>query len=239
MKELVNLILQSKHLIVLTGAGMSTESGLADFRSNGGLWDGRDPHEISHPKAIGTMEFIQFFGRRIDDFLEHKPNTGHHVLAKLEEMGYLKAILTQNIDGFHQRAGSKKVIEVHGHLRYLVCSKCRTPYPLTAYREGVYHCSEQGCRGHLRPPVILFGEDLEPSSWYQAIEEAKKADLVLVLGTSLTVYPFASLVEIAKQSGATIVIINQTETGMDDLADRIIRDQIGSVLGQVSLCLDQ
>jgi NAD-dependent deacetylase len=234
MKEIVDLILHSKYLVTLTGAGMSTESGLPDFRSNGGLWYGKNPYEIASPKAIGTSEFIKFFQSRVEDLYQHQPNIGHQVLAKLEGMGYLKAILTQNIDGFHQRAGSQKVIEVHGHLRYMVCSECHKSYPANSYSEGIYHCTEDECSGHIRPPVILFGEELNPSSWFSAVQEAEKADVVIVLGTSLQVYPFAGLVELAKETGAKVAIINKTKTEMDDKADIIVNDSIGKVLEAVS-----
>jgi NAD-dependent deacetylase len=233
MKKLIDLILHAKHLVALTGAGMSTESGLPDFRSNGGLWYGKDPYEIASPKAIGTSEFIQFYQSRIADLEQHQPNIGHYILAKWEELGYLKAILTQNIDGFHQRAGSQKVIEVHGHLRHLICSKCETSYPLSSYHNKIYQCTQEGCNGHIRPPIVLFGEQLDFSSWSSAVQEVKKADAVLVMGTSLQVYPFAGLVELAKETGAKVVIINKTKTEMDDQADLIIHDQIGQVLESI------
>ncbi|WP_093230814.1 NAD-dependent protein deacylase [Thermoflavimicrobium dichotomicum] len=237
MKEIVDLILQSKYFVALTGAGMSTESGLPDFRSHGGLWYGKNPYEIASPKAIGTSEFIAFYRNRIEDLQQYRPNIGHQILAKWEKAGYLKAILTQNIDGFHQQAGSQHVIEVHGHLRHLICTECQRAYPADSYRKGIEKCMEERCNGNLRPPIVLFGEELNPDSWSSAVQEVEKADAILVLGTSLTVYPFAGLVELAKETGARIAIINKTETELDHLADIIVHDSIGKVLGEVDQAL--
>ncbi|TCS93579.1 NAD-dependent protein deacylase [Hazenella coriacea] len=233
MQDILDFILHSKHLVALTGAGMSTESGLPDFRSQGGLWSGKDPFQIATPRAIGTSEFIDFFRGRIEELAQYQPNIGHEVLAQLEKKGILKAVLTQNIDGFHQRAGSQHVVEVHGHLRHLVCSKCQKPYPSDSYTNQLYHCEETECGGDLRPPVILFEEMLDPSSWAVAMDEVEKADTVIVLGTSLQVYPFAGLVEFAYQTGAKIALINKTETPLDGLMEVIVYDQIGETLGKI------
>lgn len=233
VKKITDLILQSKYLVALTGAGMSTESGLPDFRSQGGLWSGKNPYQIASPRAIGTPEFINFFQGRMEELAQYEPNIGHKVLAKLENEGILKAILTQNIDGFHQLAGSKRVVEVHGHLRHLICSKCQRTYPTESYANQIYHCQESECKGNLRPPVVLFEEMLDPSSWATAVHEVEKADVLIVLGTSLQVYPFAGLVELAHQTGTKIVLINKTETELDDLMDLIIHEQIGKTLGKI------
>ncbi|MBA4549704.1 NAD-dependent deacylase [Thermoactinomyces intermedius] len=232
MREWVKKVQNAKHLVVLTGAGMSTESGLPDFRSQGGLWSGRDPNEIATPGAIGTKDFFEFYQMRVEELLKHHPNIGHYVLAELEKEGMVKAILTQNIDGFHQRAGSQKVIEIHGHMRHLVCSGCGKAYPATSYREGTYYCTDEQCRAPLRPPIVLFGEPLDTASWNEAVREVEQADLILVMGTSLQVYPFAGLVEIAHETGSDIILINKSSTPLDSLADQLIRDSIGLVLSE-------
>lgn len=234
MKEWIKKIQNANHLVVLTGAGMSTESGLPDFRSQGGLWSGRDPNEIATPSAIGTEDFFDFYKMRIEELLKYHPNIGHYVLAELEKEGLVKAILTQNIDGFHQRAGSQKVIEIHGHMRHLVCSGCGKEHPATSFCEGTYYCTDEGCQAPLRPPIVLFGEPLDSVSWNAAVQEVENADTVLVLGTSLQVYPFAGLVEIAHETGSNIMIINKSATPLDFLADQLIRDGIGQVLSEAA-----
>lgn len=233
MKELVQLIRDSKYVVALTGAGMSTESGLPDFRSQGGLWCGKDPNEIATPKAIGTDDFFEFYQMRIEDLLKYHPNIGHHVLAVLEKEGILKAVLTQNIDGFHQQAGNGKVVEIHGHMRYLVCSRCGKEYPAVSYREGTYYCTDEKCKAPLRPPIVLFGEPLNSVAWHSAVQEVERADTVVVLGTSLQVYPFAGLVEIAHETGSKVIIINKTSTPLDYLAEVTIHESIGNVLSEV------
>ncbi len=233
MNELIQLIQDSKYLVALTGAGMSTESGLPDFRSQGGLWCGKDPNEIATPKAIGTEDFFEFYQMRIEELFKYHPNIGHYVLAELEKEGILKAVLTQNIDGFHQQAGNRKVVEIHGHMRYLVCSRCDKEYPAFSYCEGTYYCTDDTCKAPLRPPIVLFGEPLDSFSWHSAIQEVERADTVVVLGTSLQVYPFAGLVEIAHETGAKVIIINRTTTPLDYLAEVTIHESIGKVLSEV------
>jgi NAD-dependent deacetylase len=234
MNELIQLVQNSNYLVALTGAGMSTESGLPDFRSQGGLWCGKNPYEIASPQAIGTDDFFEFYQMRIEDLLKYQPNIGHYVLAELEKEGILKAVLTQNIDGFHQRAGSQRVIEIHGHLRHLVCSRCGKEYPATSYRENTYYCTDENCKAPLRPPIVLFGEPLESNAWNSAVQEVEQADTVLVMGTSLQVYPFAGLVELAHETGSKIIIINKTSTPLDHLADHIIHESIGKVLSEMA-----
>lgn len=234
IEKLTSMIQESNYLVALTGAGMSTESGLPDFRSQGGLWCGKDPNEIATPHAIGTDDFFQFYSQRIEDLLQYHPNIGHYVLAELEKAGILKALLTQNIDGYHQRAGNQKVIEIHGHMRFLVCSHCGKEYPAVSYQEGNYYCTDDHCKAPLRPPIVLFGEPLNSNDWSTAVQEVERADTIIVLGTSLQVYPFAGLVEIAHESGAKVIIINKSSTPLDYLAELMIQESIGKVLSEVA-----
>lgn len=231
IKKAAKLMRQSQYIVVLTGAGISTESGLPDFRSNGGLWDGKEPETISHYSAVGTEEFQQFFSKRIENIDAHAPNLGHEILAKWENEGRIKAIVTQNIDSYHQKAGNEKVIEMHGHLRYLSCNECGRKYSNAKYvQQHDDYCEEEGCKGIVRPEVVLFGEYLPEDDWYKAILEVRKADLVIVLGTSLQVFPFNTLVERAHADGAKIIIITQSKTPYDHMASVRLHEPIGRSL---------
>lgn len=235
IQEAIDYISRSNNIVVLTGAGMSTESGLPDFRSNGGLWDGKNPEEISHSSAVGSTAFKHFFTKRIVNIAEHKPNIGHEILAKWEAEGRINAIVTQNIDSFHQDAGSKNVIEMHGHLRNLICNECGTTYSNSKYiQEDCDECEGEGCKGSIRPEVVLFGEYLPEDAWFQANEEINNADLVIVLGTSLQVFPFNTLVESAYSNGVKIILITKSETPFDYVASVRIHDSIGKVLKEIS-----
>ena len=239
------LIHEAGNIVVLTGAGVSTESGLPDFRSNGGLWDGMKPEEISHWSAVGKPEFKSFFTKRITDAESHEPNVAHTILAHWEEVGKVKAIVTQNIDGYHQRGGSQNVIEMHGHLRSLKCDECNTVYDISKYTlfdddecelESAHDYDGQ-CLGTVRPEVVLFGEQLPPLAWHKANEACKQADLILVLGTSLQVAPFNFLVDDAYEGGAKVIIITQSETPYDFLATVRINDSIGKSLREINRTL--
>lgn len=234
IKEAAKLMRQSQYAVVLSGAGMSTESGLPDFRSHGGLWDGKKPEEISHYSAVGTPAFKRFFSKRMTEIQKYEPNKGHRLLAKWEKEGIIKSIITQNIDSYHQDAGSRHVIEMHGHLRYLICDRCEKVYDNTKYiDESDDTCLEEGCLGTVRPPVVLFGEYLPADAWQQAEEEIKSADLVLVLGTSLQVYPVNTLVENAYRHQANIILVTKSETPLDYMASVRIHESIGDTLQQI------
>lgn len=233
MEHAVSAIKRAGDIVVLTGAGISTESGLPDFRSNGGLWDGHKPEEISHWSKIGTPEFREFFTKRIIDIQEHKPNIAHEILAKWQTEKKL-TIITQNIDGYHQVAGAKNVIELHGHLRHLQCTECESVYDFSEYT--MFKDDECGyCDGIIRPPVVLFGEDLPALPWFQAVQAMKTADLVIVLGTSLQVYPFNTLIDEARNNehGATLMIVTKSSTPYDGLAYIRIHDGIGETLSTI------
>ncbi|HEU5140063.1 MAG TPA: NAD-dependent protein deacylase [Bacillales bacterium] len=234
IERLAERIKNSNDTVALTGAGMSTESGLPDFRSSHGLWAGRDPLEIASPHAIeGNYEdFVSFYGNRIKELKKHKPNSGHDCLANWEQEGLLSAVLTQNIDGYHLDAGGQNVIELHGHLRHLYCRECRHRHPVSKYLHDDPYC--EYCGGKVRPDVVLFGEALDELKWEKAIQEVMKADLAIVVGTSLEVFPFAGLVELALERGTDLAIINYTETGADALADIVIHDSISETLDEVN-----
>ena len=221
----------ARHMVVFTGAGMSTESGLPDFRStNNGLWQQRDPSQVASVEALNTNveEFIAFYQKRVLGVREFEPHNGHRILAEWETDGRLQSIITQNVDGFHQLAGNQKVAELHGSLQRIHCQLCGTSHSSEAFLVGSYRCE---CGGILRPSVVLFGEMLPEQPFEMAFDEASRADLFIVLGSSLTVTPANQFPLLAKEHGAKLVIVNQETTPLDSYADLVINNrQIGDVL---------
>ncbi|WP_077358918.1 NAD-dependent protein deacylase [Virgibacillus halodenitrificans] len=226
----------SNYTVVFTGAGMSTESGLPDFRSsNQGLWNKKDPSKIASTDALNNNvnDFISFYRERVLGVKEYSPHKGHYILADLEKQGYVKSIITQNVDGFHQQAGSKNVAELHGTLQTVHCQNCGEVYSSQEYVDKEYYCT---CGGILRPSIILFGETLPQDAFQFALEESRKSDLFIVLGSSLSVTPANQFPLIAKEMGAKLVIINREKTPFDYYADQVIRDQaIGKVLAELDM----
>ncbi|MCM3055078.1 NAD-dependent protein deacylase [Caldibacillus thermoamylovorans] len=224
----------SRHTVVFTGAGMSTESGLPDFRSsNNGLWREKDPSQIASTKALNenVKEFIEFYRERVLGVKEFGPHQGHYILAKWEQEGIIRSIITQNVDGFHQEAGSTRVAELHGTLQKLHCQKCGKEYSSENYVNKDYYCE---CGGVLRPNIVLFGEVLPQDAFQLAMEETEKADLFIVLGSSLSVTPANQFPLIAKGSGAKLVIVNMEPTPFDKFADQVIHDKkIGELLTEL------
>ncbi|KML43379.1 NAD-dependent deacylase [Cytobacillus firmus] len=231
---------ESNYTVILTGAGMSTESGLPDFRSaNNGLWNGKDPGKIASTDALNenVNEFIEFYRHRVIGLKECTPHQGHYILADWEKRDIIKSIITQNVDGFHGLAGSKKISELHGNLQTLHCQKCKKEYPSEEYLHGQFQCN---CGGVLRPSVVLFGEMLPEEALDFAADETEKAELFIVLGSSLTVTPANQFPLIAKQNGAKLVIINMEPTDFDFYADEVIHERkIGEVLEELDRALMQ
>ena len=237
---------KAKTPVVFTGAGMSTESGLPDFRSQHGLWRTR-PESLATLAALEKQpnDFYFFYQWRISQLLQVQPNAGHMTLAALERAGYIRQIITQNVDGLHQRAGSKKVLELHGSLRTARCLQCnavsdsRTMLPggdtwESDYAAGRYsygkECICQVCGGFLRPEVVMFGESLPNQAWKEAEAVSQQADFFVVLGTSLAVSPANFCPQLALNNGANLLIVNQEPTELDDQAKWVIRESIGKVL---------
>ncbi|WP_027409703.1 NAD-dependent deacylase [Anoxybacteroides tepidamans] len=223
----------SKRTVVLTGAGMSTESGLPDFRSaKTGLWQHKNPERLASTHALQYHrdDFIAFYQYRIRTLRECEPHTGHHILARWEERGLIDSVITQNVDGFHQQAGSRHVIELHGSLRTVRCARCDQSYESDAYLTDTFYCS---CGGFLRPSVVLFGEALPADAVEQAWRAAQQAELFIVLGSSLQVSPANQLPLIAKRNGAKLIIVNMEPTELDEWADLVIQNRkIGDVLAE-------
>ncbi len=224
-------IAESNAIVFFGGAGVSTESGIPDFRSVDGLYRQKfdDPPEtiLSHSYFMAHPEkFYQFYREKML-VTDVEPNRAHLALAKLEQQGKLSAVVTQNIDGLHQKAGSRRVYELHGSIHRNYCRKCRKfygPEELKAM-ELVPRCS---CGGIIKPDVVLYEESLDQDCIMGAINAISKADLLIVGGTSLTVYPAAGLIRY--YNGQRLVLINRDETPYDDRANLIFRESIGSVL---------
>ncbi|OCA89855.1 MULTISPECIES: NAD-dependent protein deacylase [Bacillaceae] len=234
MSKLVTLLKESNYTVIFTGAGFSTESGLPDFRStNNGLWKKQDPGTIASTDALNqnVKEFFEFYRQRVVGVKEHGPHKGHSILAKWEREGIIQSIITQNVDGFHQEAGSSRVAELHGTLQKVHCQTCGKEYGSEMYLNESYQCE---CGGKLRPSVILFGEMLPEKPFMMAEAESEKADLFIVLGSSLSVTPANQFPLIAKQNGAKLVIINLEPTNFDFYADLVINDRkAGELLAEI------
>jgi NAD-dependent deacetylase len=236
-----DLIKNSHHSVVLTGAGISTPSGIPDFRTPGtGLWTKYLPMEVASLSAFryNPELFYQWLHPLVQHMRSARPNPAHYSLAKLEENGFIESIITQNIDGLHSRAGSKNVIEVHGTLNSLTCIKCfiqvSSELIIQEYIDNclIPHC--QICGGILKPDVILYEEQLPIKTWIKAEEACRKCDLLIVAGTSLEVMPSAKLPVLALDNGASLIIINITNTYIDIRADIIIRADVADIFPQIS-----
>lgn len=231
-EQLKQWILESNNIVFFGGAGVSTESGIPDFRSVDGLYNQeyKYPPEtiISHSFYVrNPEEFYRFYKSRML-FPEAKPNRAHLALARLEELGKLKAVITQNIDGLHQAAGSREVMELHGSVHRNYCSRCGKFYDL-AYvmkADGAPKCS---CGGAIKPDVVLYEEGLDQHTINKSVQYIRHADMLIIGGTSLTVYPAAGLIDY--YSGQKLVLINKSVTPMDSRADLVISGPIGEVLG--------
>jgi len=229
IRAAARLLREAQCAWALTGAGVSPPSGIPDFRGPQGLWRTYDPEEVSSIEGFrrNPQAFYSFWRWRFQKMAQAQPNTVHKLLAALEEKGFLRGVITQNIDGLHQRAGSRRVLEVHGHLRSGTCLSCRKRYPIEwvmrqAEQEGVAQCP---CGGFVKPDVVLFGETLTPA-FEEAQRELAKADLLFVLGTSLTVWPVAGLVPFAVSRGASLIIANAEPTPYDSYSDVLLRGDL-------------
>jgi NAD-dependent deacetylase len=229
--------------VVLTGAGISTDSGIPDFRGPDGVWT-RDPEAEKRATLQHYMADPQVRRRAWSDRLEHpawtaEPNAGHRAITELERRGKLDRVITQNVDGLQQAAGtdSARVIEVHGTVHDVVCMSCGERAPMQRALDRVRageadpHC--RTCGGILKSATISFGQNLVPTDIEAASSAARRADLLLAVGSTLAVYPVADVVPVARTSGARIVIVNGSETAMDHLADVVLRGSISELLPQL------
>ena len=234
IEKLKEIVRDSNNIVFFGGAGVSTESGIPDFRSVDGLYN----QQWNYPPE--TILSHSFFTRDPEEYYRFhraklvvegvKPNRAHLRLASLEREGKLRAVITQNIDGLHQAAGSKKVLELHGSILRAYCSKCRRPYPADVinYSTGVPRCS---CGGVIRPDIVLYEEGLDEDILSQSISYIRNADVLIVGGTSLNVYPAAGLINYYR--GNKLVLVNLSETPYDSYADLVIHEKIGEVFDQI------
>ena len=234
--ELSQIILQSRSLVFFGGAGVSTESGIPDFRSVDGLYNQKydyPPEQmLSHTFfERKTEDFYRFYRDKILSYaVSAKPNAAHRKLAELEEKGILSAVVTQNIDGLHQAAGSKNVLELHGSTLRNYCEKCGKFYDVSyiKHSQGVPRCT---CGGRIKPDVVLYEEGLDEKTLYRAVEYIQEADVLIIAGTSLAVYPAAGLVRYYR--GHKLVVINKTPLDRGLGADLVITGAVGETFAQL------
>lgn len=234
IQKLRDMVDVSRRIVFFGGAGVSTESGIPDFRSVDGLYHQtyRYPPEtiLSHDFFMArTEEFYEFYRAKMLA-LDAQPNAAHKKLAEWERAGKLTAVVTQNIDGLHQKAGSKNVLELHGSVYRNYCMDCGKSYDVEAIAEsrGVPRCA---CGGIIKPDVVLYGESLDNKTVEQAVLDISQADMLIIGGTSLAVYPAAGLIDYYK--GNRLVLINQSPTQYDRNADLLLQEKIGSVFSEV------
>lgn len=243
MRNLKEIVAECENIVFLGGAGVSTESGIPDFRSENGLWRAKTKYECTPEELVSHTFFMRHTEAFYDFYLNHmlypeaKPNAAHFALARLEAAGKVKAVVTQNIDGLHQKAGSRAVYELHGSAAKYFCMDCgerhNLKYVLDSARRRKNSCIPRCalCGGALKPEVILFGEPLDQSVMMDAMEAIERADALIVGGTSLAVYPAAGLVDYFK--GKYLVLVNRQETPCDAKADLVIHDALGTVFAQL------
>lgn len=242
INKVAEMIAASKRLVVFTGAGVSTESGIPDFRGPDGLWTKVDPEDFTIDRFLRSGEArkrVWYYLVEGGLMANAQPNRAHLAIAELEKMNKLSSVITQNIDNLHQRAGNnpQKVHELHGNMEWLVCLDCDARYDLEVMRKK--HPSPdqfpvcEKCRGILKPGVVFFGEMLPQNTLRMAEHESERCDLFMVIGSSLVVYPAAYMPLYAKQSGAKIVIINMGQTGQDDIADVFINAPAGDTMSRI------
>ncbi len=239
IEKLKDIFANSTHLIAFTGAGLSAESGIPTYRGAGGLWTKYDPRIYANINYFleNPSYFWNFFRKeRYPVIKQATPNAAHYFLVKMEREDKLSHVITQNIDGLHQKAGQSNVIELHGNTREIVCMDCNKIFSMDEVYKLLEHefppkCSS--CRGLLRPNTIFFGESLPQNKLNEAMQLALKCDLFLVLGSSLVVSPAAQIPKIAKDAGAALVIINVDKTPLDDLSNLVIHDKVSKVLSKI------
>lgn len=229
--EVAELLLRLKNCVVLTGAGISAESGIPTFRSKGGLWEKYDPTVYASIEVFrkDPSKYWQIRGDFIRDYDSYEPNAAHRALVELENFGIVRQVITQNIDGLHRKAGSRRVVEIHGSLREIICQQCNRTYLAPDIPGGnPPYC---GCGGVLKPNTVLFGEQLPPEALEMAIRESSTCRVMLVIGTSAVVYPAAHLPVVAKQHGAKIVEINIEKAFSD--ADHVVLEKAGTAMARI------
>jgi len=228
------LIHKANRIVAFSGAGISTEAGIPDFRGKGGLWEDQKLMELMSAGGFrrDPVAFYRASLQTLPNIHRAEPTAAHRLVARLEAQGKLSAVVTQNIDGLHQAAGSQTVYEIHGNFRTGRCVDCRAAYEMAAFYDRIERgeielplCSE--CRSPIKPDVVLFGDLLPFDVWDRAVEASRSCDLMLVLGSSLIVYPAAELPKLAVMNGAKLIIVNREATDYDPMASVVIRGSLG------------
>ena len=237
---LAQKIVEAKYFIVFTGAGISTESGIPDYRSKGGIWDKFKPIYIDEfmSSHSARVEYWQRKSELYQDLIQAQPNVAHEGLAELFQMGLVKTIITQNIDGLHQKSGIKenKVVELHGNNLRVRCMSCGKISSIQEAQKRIKNgdlAPECSCGGYLKPDTISFGQSLDPKVLNRAFDQCKKCSLMLVIGSTLLVHPAASLPSIAQQNGSYLAIVNLSPTPADVMSDILIRQKAGITIDAI------
>lgn len=239
---LANLILQAKKIVVFTGAGVSTESGIPDFRSPGGVWCRYDPDDFTIQKFISSREARRKHWQMLSEsglIVEAEPNLAHYALASLERLGKLDCVITQNVDNLHQKAGvsGDMVFELHGNMQWVVCLSCGRRFPMREILGEIKEKAEvpdcPDCHGILKPDAVLFGEALPQKTLMEATRRSQSCDLFIVIGSSLVVYPAAYVPIYARDAGAKLAIINLEPTPLDEYAAVVIQGKAGEIMSAV------
>jgi NAD-dependent deacetylase len=240
LEDAAELFRRTRRVVVLTGAGISTPSGIPDFRSEGtGLWSRDEPLEAASLNSFrrSPETFFAWFRPLADRIFDAQPNAAHRALAEFEQAGHAIIIATQNIDGLHHKAGSTKVIELHGTIRTLSCTQCFRQYESSPFLKPFIEAGTiplcANCNGILKPDVILFGEQLPQAAWFEAQRETRQADLMIVAGSSLEVLPVAGLPMQAVDRGAHLIVINNTPTYINVRADVVIMGDVAAVIPDI------
>lgn len=241
--ELADLIVESQKVVVFTGAGISTESGIPDFRGPDGIWTKYDPSDFTYQKFISDRETRKRLWKMKDvvgfSWKDFQPNLAHQAVAELERIGKLDCVITQNVDGLHQKAGNSedKVIQLHGNMSWVKCINCGDRHPWEEVEKWIAsgiedpECAQ--CGGIMKPEGVFFGEAMPVWETMEAEKRSRECDLCIVIGSSLVVYPAALMPEFALRSGAKVAIINEGETGLDNAAHIRIREKAGEVMAEV------
>jgi NAD-dependent deacetylase len=242
VEKAADLILNSRKPVVFTGAGVSTESGIPDFRSPGGIWERFDPDDFTYQKFVSDAESRRKQWRILGEggmTGGAEPNPAHYAIAELHRLGKLDCVITQNIDNLHQKAGvpADKVFELHGNMQWVVCLDCGRRYAFGEIKPRIDRGEEipdcEACRGMLKPDVVMFGEQLPTDVLHEASQRAYGSDLFIVIGSTLVVYPAAYMPIYAVQAGAKLVIINLSATPMDHQAAVLIRAKAGETMTRI------
>jgi NAD-dependent deacetylase len=244
MKEKISLIAQKiaqgGKNVIFTGAGISTESGIPDYRSQGGLWDKFRPVYFDEfmSSRDARIEFWRQKTALYPDLIKAKPNPAHMAIVELHQMGLLEAVITQNIDGLHQASGlpDEKIIELHGNTCRVRCMSCQKLYPLDETQKRIEAgdpAPECSCGGYLKPDTVSFGQSMPPAEMLKAIQLSRACDFFMVVGSTLLVHPAARMPYYAKENHAFLAIVNLSETPCDDICDALIRGKAGAVMTEI------